>query len=133
MSAISKEKAINIPLSKGKLIKGLIGSIIFVLIGSWLLIYQPEIGNPIFDNPVVKYGASVASILFFGFGIIYFSIKITDKKPGIIIDDSGILDNSSAVSTGPIPWTDIERFSIVKVMKQEFLVIGVNNPEFYIS
>lgn len=130
---MTEEKTIKIPLNKRKLVKGLIGSIIFVVIGFWLLIYQPETNNPIFDNPLVKYGAAIASILFFGFGIFYFSKKTLDKKPGITIDDKGIFDNSSVVSVGYIPWADFKKISIVKVMEQEYLIIGVNNPEYYLN
>jgi hypothetical protein len=73
-----------------------------------------------FDNPFVKYGAAIAAILFFGFGIFYFLRKLIDKKPGLIIDDNGIIDNSSAVSVGLIPWSDIEHISTTNVMKQKF-------------
>lgn len=130
---MTAESTIKIPLNKRKLVKGLIGSIIFVVLGCWLLIYQPETSNPFFDNPLIKYGAAIASILFFGFGIFYFSKKVLDKKPGITIDDKGIFDNSSAVSVGLIPWTDFIKTSIVMTMKHEYLVIGVNNPEFYLN
>jgi len=130
---MTQNNKIEIPLSKGKLTKGLIASIIFVLIGLWLLIYHPTTSNPIFNNPLVKYGAAITSILFFGFAIFYFSFKLTDKNPGIVIDDNGILDNSSAVAVGFIPWATIKQFATAKVMKQEFLIIVVDNPELYIN
>ena len=113
--------------------KMLIGSIAFVLIGLWLLIYQPSIGNPIFDNMLVKYGAAIASILFFGYTMLYSLKKLVDKKPGIVIDHTVIFYNSTAFSVGLSPWADIKQISRIKVMKQEFVIIGVSNPEHYIS
>ncbi len=130
---MEKDDKIEIALSKSKLTKGLVASIVFVALGLWILIYKPTVSNAMFDNPFVKYGAAIASILFFGFAIFYYSFKLTDKKPGIVIDDNGILDNSSAVAVGLIPWKDIKQFATAKVMKQEFLIIIVYNPEFYIS
>jgi hypothetical protein len=130
---MKEDDKIEITLSKGKLIKGLIASIVFVVLGFWILIYKPTVSNAMFDNPFVKYGSAVACLLFFGFAIFYFSFKLTDKKPGIVVSNNGILDNSSAVAAGLIPWKDIKQFAIAKVMKQEFLIIVINNPEFYIN
>lgn len=130
---MTKSEKIEISLRKTKLIKGLTASIVFVLIGLWLLIYKPTTSNTVFNNSLVKYGAAIASIIFFGFGIFYFAKKLTDKKPGIVIDSTGILDNSSAISVGLIPWPNIIQFLTAKVMKQQFLIIIVDNPNNYID
>jgi hypothetical protein len=124
---------IEIPFSKSRMTKMLIGSVAFVLIGLWLLIYQLSISNPASNNPIIKYGVAIASILFFGFTMIYSLSKLADKKPGIVFDKEGILDNSTAIAVGLIPWRDIEGVSTVKVMKQEFVIIIVNNTEHYIG
>lgn len=124
---------VEIPLSKTKLTKGLLGSVAFVAIGLWILIYQPYIGNPVFDNVIIKYGASTAGIIFFGFLAFFFLKKISDKKPGLTINNEGIHDNSSATAIGLIPWHDITYFSISSVMSQQFLVIGLKDPERYIA
>jgi len=124
---------IEIPLSKTKITKGLLGSIAFVAIGLWLLIRQPHIGNPVFDNALVKYGASVACIIFFGFTAFFFLKKLNDKKPGLVIDNDGIHDNSSATAIGLIPWYDITHIGVSSVMNQQFLIIGLRNPEEYIA
>jgi len=127
------KQSIIIPLSKSKLTKGLIGCVLFVLAGLWIMLCQPTVSNPVFNNPLLKYGVAVSGILFFGSGIIYFSRKLADKKPGLIIDDEGLLDNSSAAAVGRIPWMNIMRVVTTQFMNQQFLVIVVNNPEFYIN
>lgn len=124
---------IEISLSKTKITKGLLGSVAFVAIGLWILICQPHIGNPVFDNVLVKYGASTACIIFFGFTAFFFLKKMSDKKPGLIINNEGIYDNSSATAIGLIPWSDITHFSISSVMNQQFLIIGLKDPEQYIT
>jgi hypothetical protein len=45
------------------------------------------------------------------------------------MNNTGIIDNSSGVSAGYIPWYDIEKIKFVKVFNQKFLMIIVNNPE----
>jgi len=130
---MGQSATIEISSSKGKLTKALVTSLAFVLIGCWLVIYQPAVRNPAFNNPAVKTAVGVATILFFGIGVIYFSRKLFDKSPGIVIDEKGILDNSSAAAAGFIPWSDIKQFATAKLMKQEFLIIVVNNPEHYLS
>jgi hypothetical protein len=123
----------EIPLSKGKLVKGLIASVAFVCIGAWLLLFRPESGNPVFNNPLVKYGAAILSIVFFGWAGFYFARKLRDRRPGLIIDRHGIVDNSSAVPLGLLPWQDIQAFKSIKVGRQQFIVIVVNNPEVYMA
>ena len=124
---------IEIPLSKSKLIKNLLGSIVFVVAGLWLLIFQPSVSNSVFNSPLVKYGGGILAVLFGALGIIYFSKKLTDKKPGLIIDEKGVVDNASAVAAGFIPWSDIDHIETAKVMKQEFLMLIVKNPGDYLS
>lgn len=122
-----------ISLSKKKLIKGLITSVVFVIIGSWMLISQPDTSNPIFNNPFVKFGAASLCVLFFGALIFLFIGKLRDKSYGLTIDDKGFHDNSSATSVGTVLWGDIEGFMKIKVIRQEMLVVYVNNPDHYIE
>lgn len=130
---MTEKETIEIAFSKGRITKMLIGFLVFVLLGLWLIIYQPSISNTVFNSPIIKYGVAAAAILFFGFTLVYSVIKLVDKKPGLVIDKDGIFDNSTATAVGLIPWNDIKGVSTVKVMKQEFVVISVNNPDHYIS
>ncbi len=111
----------------------LFASILFVLAGVWILVYKPSINHSLFNNPFIKYGMAIADILFFGLAMFFFSQKLRDKKPGLIIDDSGITDNSSGVSAGHVPWNDIKYINVVNVMRQEFLMIVVKNPNDYLN
>ncbi|MEL1245827.1 STM3941 family protein [Flavobacterium sp. DGU11] len=129
---MSKEPVV-IQLSKGKLALLLIGSIIFVIIGVWILVSGPVSSNVLLDNPIVKYGAGIASILFFGFIAVAYIVKLFDTRPGLIIDEKGITDNASGVSAGFIPWGDVRHIYTTQVMNQKFIMIGVNNPEDYIN
>ncbi len=122
---------IEIPLSKQKLILMLTGAIAFVSIGLWFVISPPAIENAYWGNPTKMMIAGYASILFFGLCTFYLIRKLTDSKPGLILDDSGLTDNSSAISVGQILWSDIESISVIEIHKQKLLKIHVKNPHEY--
>lgn len=124
---------IEIPLSKGKLRIILILSVIFVAIGFWFIIYPPEINNTILDIPTLLWVSGVSSILFFGFCVYIVIKKLKDKSPGLIVDETGITDNSSGIAAGHIPWNDILAIRSIKFATQNFIIIIVRNPEKYIG
>jgi hypothetical protein len=130
---MNQNKIVEIPLSKGKLVKGFAGSAIFVAVSIWILTTDQTSRGSLLSNPVLKYGIAIAGIVFFGFLAVLYLFKLRDKKPGLVIDENGIIDNSGGLAAGFIPWSDILKFTIQKVMKQQFLVITVRNPEYYIN
>lgn len=87
------ENRIEISLSKSKLFFAILGSIMFVVGGIWILISQESIFYK---------GVGIASILFFGATGIYSVIKSFDRQMGLIIDSKGIFDNSTGASIGLI-------------------------------
>ncbi|MDE3237138.1 MAG: hypothetical protein KGO81_14395 [Bacteroidota bacterium] len=130
---MTKDEQIEIPLSKQKMVLTLLGSIAFVGLGIWFLINPPKISNPIFGNPTLIFIVGLASILFFGLAAVTIFRKFSDKKPGLVIDRHGITDNSSGVSAGLIPWTDIQEIKVSQVMNQKFLMFIVSNPQDYLD
>ena len=46
-------------------------------------------------------------LIFFGYGTFIGLKKLTDTKPGLLIDESGIVENSHGSSPGFVPWADI--------------------------
>jgi hypothetical protein len=125
--------SIEIPFSKKKLILLLMGSFGFVAIGLWLVIQAPTIDHPFWGNPTVILATGVASILFFGLCAVYIARKLTDNRPGLVLDGLGLTDNSSGVSAGQILWRDIEAISVIKFQRQKFILLQVKNPQDYID
>lgn len=124
---------IEIQLSKTKLILMLIGSIAFVAVGLWFIVSPPTISNPFFGNPTRLLIIGVAATITFGFMGFYIARKIPDNKPGLIINNVGLIDNSSGLSVGQILWSDIESVSILEINKQKLILINVKNPKDYID
>ena len=130
---MSKENQIEISLSKQKLYLMLFGSIIFVGIGTWLVVNPPKSDHLIFGNPIIILISGISTIVFFGYIAFTLFKKLPDNKPGLIINSEGIIDNSSGVSAGIVLWTDIIEISTSNVMNQKFLMFIVKNPEEYIN
>jgi hypothetical protein len=128
----------EIALSRSKLSKLLVFSVLFLAGGLWMIIADPQTENPVFNNPVIKaiasYGATIMGLL----GIYWFTRKLFDRKPGLILSEQGILDNTSAFSFGLIPWSDVSEVYEKTIQasiasKQRFVTIRLFNPEEYIA
>lgn len=124
---------IEIPLSKKKLVLLLVGSLVFVIAGIWFLVNPPKINNPFFGNPTFILIISIVAILFFGLMAFFIARKLPENKPGLIIDQEGLIDNSSALSPGKIPWSDIVNISVIEISRQKLILLEVKNPQDYID
>ncbi len=129
---------IEIPLSKAKLSKLLVFSVLFLAGGLWIMITNPQTDNPVFNNPVAKafasYGATILGLL----GIYWFTRKLFDPKPRLILNEQGICDNTTAFRFGLIPWSDVSEIYERSIQasiasKQRFVTIGLLSPDKYIS
>ncbi len=124
---------IEIPSSKIKLILMLIGASVFI-VGSYHLFQYPErfISYRFRSVEYIK-TIGLFMLVFCSSAWIYIPIKLFDKKPGLILDENGIYDNSSFVSVGLILWKDIESIRIEKIKSTKTLIVNIYNPEKYID
>ena len=128
-----KGQQIEIQLSKIKLLLFLLGSLTFVGLGLWLVINPSTIQHSHRYSPTTILIAGYASIIFFGLCALFFIRKLPENRPGLIIDDLGLSDNSSGVSGGQILWSDISNISVLEIHRQKIIMLKVKNPEDYIN
>ncbi|MGH8761317.1 MAG: STM3941 family protein [Burkholderiales bacterium] len=121
-----------IPLSKTKLGLLLLGAAAFVALGIWLYLYAGELTLENSQYVLRVRAAAVACVGFFGLCAVYAGAKLFDNSPGLIIDAEGLVDNSSGLSAGRIPWSDIKGVGFTTVEKQRFLTIVVHDPHKYV-
>jgi hypothetical protein len=124
--------SIVIPFSKRKLSKQLVISIVFVALGCFMLSTPSGEDPGLFRHPLIKNGTAIGCLLLGLCGMLVFISKLFNKRPGIVIDDHGMTDNSSLVSAGHIPWSDVHLISHTTVMNQKMLLLIVKNPEDYV-
>lgn len=130
---MTNSKRIEIKLSKAKLILMFLGCIMFVVLGVLFIRNPAEYKSFIMRSPTFIFIAGCASVMFFGVIGFFLFKKLNDKSYGLIISKEGITDNSSGVSAGFIPWTDIIAIKESKVVNQKFINIVVKNPQVYID
>ncbi|MCI3938893.1 hypothetical protein MQX03_16960 [Chryseobacterium aahli] len=127
-----------IPLSKMKMTLLFIGAVLFVVLGLILIIYEPESINHSSRyawvmKPFPRFLAGFVCVVFFGLAAITMLFRLFNKKPGLIINEKGINDNSSALALGFIPWKDIREVKMVTVNQNKFILIIVWNPIDYLN
>lgn len=130
---VTSGQRIEIALSKKKIFLMLIGALVFVAIGLWFVISPPTISNSYWGNPTKIAIAGYASIVFFGLCAFVLIKKLPDNKPGLVIDETGLTDNSSGVSAGKILWSDMEDISVIEIHRQKLIMLQVKNPQDYID
>lgn len=124
-----------IGVGKTKVVPLLLGSAAFVAIGILMLTLDDaaiQSRRGAGDSLFVR-GLGLAAILFFGSFALYALKKLFDKKPALIFNSSGLIDNASSISAGFIPWSEVLGAEIVEIEKQKLLVIEVAGPEQYIA
>lgn len=121
---------IIIPQSKTKVILLTLGAILFVFLGYWL--WSTADNQTRYDPPIVKLMA-INSFIFFGLCGLFGFRKLFDRKPGLIIDQHGITNNSTATGEETIVWDDITELSIQEIKRTKFILVFVKNPKDYIN
>lgn len=124
---------IKIGLSKKKNFLAFLGSIVFILLGIQFILSPEQYVSFIHRNVELIKIIGFASVSFFGICLVYILFKILDKKPGLIINENGIIDNSNASSVGLISWSKIIGIRTQQVMSTKFLLIDVSNPIEFIE
>lgn len=104
----------------------LFGALAFVMCGIWFVLF-PEAFEKY--DPLLILSTGWISIIFFGICGWYIIVRLLDPRPGMILSDEGITDNSSLVEAGFIPWREIENIKYVESNGQRFLTFFVTNPE----
>lgn len=128
-----------IELSKTKLALIILGSCALVAGGAWMYSFDAEViraerpFGAIFREPWVVYGVGLASVICFGASGVYALMKLFDKRPGLILNSSGFIDNASGVAAGFIPWSEVLGAGVYEVQGQKMLIIGLRDPQKYID
>jgi hypothetical protein len=106
---------------------------VFVALGIWF------VSDPYtFQNSGIYYRPKMellivgySCICFFGLGIIVFIIKLFDNKPGLTINDQGLVINFSSAKF--VAWNNIKNFEIKIVANQKLLMVALKNPDEYVA
>lgn len=133
---------ISIPLSKGKLFGLMLGSMVMTAMAAILLAW-PHLASPpksYSDQKLIRYltnelviAVLVVGVVFFSGCAVYCFRKLWDNRPGLIIDELGLIDNSSGVAVGRIYWSDLNGLDYSAFRKTYFIRLLPANPQKYID
>lgn len=125
------QEPIIIQLGKTKMFLSLLIAFGFVGIGVWLAFFEK---TPSFNtNPFLIGVLGWITIIFFGIASIIILRKSLLPSQGLYIDSKGILDSSSGISAGFIPWKSIASIEEIMVVNQKFIAIHLHDPEAFIA
>jgi len=71
-------------------------------------------------------------LTFGGFGIGWI-VLLLRAGPGLVVDDTGFSDHSSAVALGRVLWSDVTSVSERSVFHTPLVVVNVREPEAYVA
>jgi len=122
---------LEVSFSISKLILLALGSLMFVAVS--ILIWILTLDAPLILSIFFKISV-LAGFAFFGFAFCWYASKLLANKPGLIVDQNGIIDNSNAYSESYIFWDDIIRIETgMNFASYKFIAIIVKDPKNYIN
>ena len=125
-----EKERVEIKLSKTKNVLTFLGSGAFVVLSVFLFIVADR---QEWFSPLLVQFICVLGLAFFGLCGVYIFIKAFDRKPGLVVDGDGILDNSSAAAGQLIQWDRIIGIRKHQIMSTKFILIDIENPEQFID
>jgi hypothetical protein len=86
-----------------------------------------------FSNPIFLYGFAIISLITGIIGLVICIPKFLGFRPGLVINQDGLYENSSGVSAGFVPWNEVRSITKFNVGSQLFIAIHVKDPLPYLK
>lgn len=121
----------EIPINKSKAIKQFVVFILLLLVFT-LMAVKPQLfvkSNGTGFVKVIGYIVSFILVLCTAF----VAQKVFDKKPGLIMDNEGIIDASLGVVFPKLSWKDITEIKHLESEGKHYLKISIKNPQGFIA
>lgn len=129
-------QTIEIPINKTKLAVFVPLCTAFVANGIWSITHPFSFQKGIFKGTfgiIAIETMGILTLLIFGTFLLLMIQRLRNKKPGLVINDTGLTDNSSAIPAGFIPWNDITNIIEIEVSRTRMLLIKVKTPGVYMT
>jgi hypothetical protein len=128
---------VSIALSKWKMLLIIGGALLFVVAGVVFFNMDPaEIeARRRWNSPWLVHGVGLLAMAMGAAGVLGVGRKLFDGRPGLVLDDRGLTDNSSLFAAGFVPWSEITGVSVRAVhgSNQKILYVLLADPERFIA
>jgi len=127
------EERTEIFVHKGKTLRYVASSLIFVGLGIWMFI-QPGLQVRLFRLIPVsgKIMGGFTILLFGGMGSIFIR-RMMHKLPALVLDERGVYDRTQYASGFDISWSEIEELSVYKMNRQSFITVYLRDPDGFLE
>jgi len=124
---------IEIPISKAKLLLLLLCFIIVIPMSYYVAIHPEQYTIYRFESPKLIKAIAIFTLIASGIIVAFIIFKLFDRRPGLLIDATGIVDNSSGTSFGRIHWADITGIEAGEILSNKFILLKTDQPDKYIN
>jgi hypothetical protein len=122
------KEQIIIPTSKKFISLALLGSVLFTVGGMYMFNAEPSEKYSSIDLRFRGF----STMAFFGLAGLYCLIKLFDNKPGLIIDENGIWNNSSIISNHTIKWNELSGAGLTKFGREKIIFLYFKDNKSFI-
>ena len=122
---------VEVAINKSKSVKRFVLFVILLLLFTVMAV-QPQLfvkGNSFGFVRVTGYIGTFVCIILTAF----IAQKVFNKKPGLIIDNEGITDNSLGVMFAKVRWSDVTEIKRLENAGDHYIAITIKDPEKYIA
>ena len=118
---------IEIPISKAKLLRDVIGSVVLIALSVLLITVDAE-DRP-YRSPLFLNVSGVIGVIIFGATLIYGIVRMFEMPIGLVIDENGITDYTNAKGIGLVKWSEIYFIQTEKVFSKKIILVFVTDPD----
>ena len=110
------------------------GSVAFMIAGAVLIVANLAfVITNVADMPLSMRIAMSAGAIFFCACLIYKARNTEQLRNILVVDEDGIVDFSTGIMLGFIPWVDVAEISVITNEKAELIQVKVNNGDKYLA
>ena len=88
--------------------------------------------NGVYNPPLVRFIGISGTVLLGLIGSV-LARQLISKKPGLVLNAEGFIDNSRGAAAGLVAWEDIVELREVKIGFFRFVVVMLRDPSKYVA
>lgn len=124
-----------IELSPRKVIAIIAISLPVVAVGMWMFSLSEAfiVAFRRFNSPELVHGFGLFVAALGVLGGLYGVRRLLGDRRGVVFSSVGVMDHTSGITAGMIPWCDIVGAEIVKLSTQSVLIIKLKEPQQFLK
>jgi hypothetical protein len=126
---MNTQEELVFPLNRTKIVTQILMEVVLIFFFGFLfkMFFDDHTGNR-----VILLIMSALLITSLVASLIFTLRALLSQSPGLVINRTGIIDNTTGISAGKIPWENISNIHVTQHRSVQFLTIEVYDPEQYL-